>query len=78
MKKTRMPNPVKRLGYIKCYSSSRARSVNALAILWDTTLSCPKRAKTMLERQKGYISLTDQQFYYLQVFQRLYQPEKED
>ena len=38
VKKTRMPKPVKSLGYIKCHSSSSSRSLKALAILSDTTV----------------------------------------
>ena len=38
VKKTRMPNPVKGLGYIKCHSSVAPVLLKALAILWDTTV----------------------------------------
>ena len=37
VKKTGIPNPVKTLGYIKCYSSSRTRPMKTLAILLVTT-----------------------------------------
>ena len=36
VKKTSMPNPVKSLGYIKCYSSSSPRLLKTLAVLSDT------------------------------------------
>ena len=71
-----MPNPAKSLKYINCYSSSRPRSVKALAILWDTTVRRPEVGRKDLrqrwEDRKGQIPLTDQQFYFLQVFKRFY------
>ena len=39
VKKTRMPDPVKSLGYIECYSSSSPRTVKNPRILSDTTVS---------------------------------------
>ena len=61
-------------------SSARAREaldlLKALAILSDTTVrrSAVDREdlKPYWKSEKGHISLGDQQFYYLQVFQRLY------
>ena len=38
VKKTSMLNPVKSLGYIRCYSSSSPRPLKALTILSDTTV----------------------------------------
>ena len=54
----------------------------ALEILSDTTVrrSAVDRQdlKPYWKSEKGHISLGDQQPYYLQVFQRLHQPQKED
>ena len=36
-----MTNPVKSLGYMKCYASSRARLIKSLAILSDTNIRRP-------------------------------------
>ena len=56
--------------------------LKALAILSDTTVrrSAVDREdlKPYWKSEKGHISLGDQQSYYLQVFQRLHQPQKED
>ena len=69
MKKTSMPNAVKSLGYIKCYSSSSPRPIKIPQQFYHIQLY--KEPKTILEiRKKGHISLGDQRSYYLQVFQR--------
>ena len=77
-----MPNPVKSLGYINCYSSSSPTPVKSLhnSIRYNSKKICSwsRRPKTILEIRKKDISLGDEQFYYLQVFQRLYLPQKED
>ena len=77
MKKTSMSNPVKSLGYIKCATARVAPDLlKALAILSDTTVRRSavdqEDLKWHWESEKDHISLGDQQFYYLQVFQRLY------
>ena len=73
MKKTSKPNPVKSLGYIKCYSSPRPV---ALVILLDTTIRRSAVDQEDLKhtgnQKKGHISQGNQQFYFLQVCQRLY------
>ena len=76
VKKTSMPISVEGLGYIKCYSSSCPRPVkspsNSIRHNCQKICSCSRRHETILEIKKGHISLGDQQFYYLHVFQRLY------
>ena len=56
--------------------------LKTLAILSDTTVrrSAVDREdlKPYWKSENGHISLGDQQPYYLQVFQRLHQPQKED
>ena len=73
MKKTSMSNPVKSLGYIKCYSSSSPRPVktssNSIRYNCQKICSCSRRPKNHTGNQKkDYIFLGDQQVYYLQVF----------
>ena len=76
MKKTSMSNPIKSVGYVKCYNSRSPRLAKPQAILSDTTVgrSAVDREdlKPCCKSEKGHISLGDQQSYYLQVFQRLY------
>ena len=77
VKKTSMPNPVKTLGYIKCHSSSSPTPVkshiNSMRYNCEKIYNWSRRPKIILEmRKKVHISLDDQQFYYLHVFQRLY------
>ena len=76
MKKTSMPNSVESLGYINRYSSVAPDPLYALAILSNTTVSRSaidrEDLKSYWESEQGYIFLADQQFYYSQVFQRLY------
>ena len=76
MKKTSMPNSVESLGYINCYSSVAPDPLHALAILSNTTVSRSvidwEDLKSNWKSEKGYIFLADQQFYYSQVFERLY------
>ena len=81
MKKTSMPNPVKNLGYIKCYSLSNPRTVkspsNSMNYNYQKICSWSRRPRTILEiRKKGHIFLGDQQSYYLQVFKRLLTTER--
>ena len=80
VKKTSIPNPVKSLAYIKCYSSSSPTRVKALAILSDTIVrrSAVDRedVKPYWKLEKGHISLDEQQSSYLQVFQRLLTTER--
>ena len=55
--------------------------LKALAILSDTAIRSAvdrEDLKPHWKSEKSHISLGDQQFYYLQVFQRLYKPQKED
>ena len=56
MKKTSMPNPVKGLGYIKCYSSSSPRPVkspsSSIRYNCQTICSWSRRPKTILEIRK--------------------------
>ena len=74
MKKTSMPNPVLDI------SSATARVapdlLKSLAILSETTVRRSEidweHLKPQGKSEKTHISLGDQQFYYLQVFQRLY------
>ena len=83
VKKTSMPNPVKSLGYIKCYSSSSPRPVKSPSnsIIYTTVRSSTvdrEDLKPYRKSEKGHISLSDQQSCYLQVFQRLdYRPFNE-
>ena len=77
VKKTSIPNPVKSLKCIKCYSSSSPRPIKSPSN--STRYNCQKiwswsrTPKTIQETwKKGHISLGDKQTYYLQVFQRLY------
>ena len=76
LKKTSMPNPVKSLGYIKCTALVAPDLLKALAILSDTTIIRSavdqEDLKPYWKSERGHISLGDQQFYCLQVFQRLY------
>ena len=71
-----MSNPIKSFGYIKCYSSISPRPLRVLAILSGTTVrrSAVDREdlKPDWRSEKCHVSLGDQQFYYLQVFQRRY------
>ena len=60
-----MPNPVKSLGYIKCYNSSSPRPIKALAILSDKTVTRPtvdpEDLNPLLQiRKKGLIFLDHQ------------------
>ena len=68
-------NPVKSLGYIKCYSSCSLRTIknpsNSIRYNCQKICSWSRRPKTILEIKKGHITLCDQQSYYLWVFQRL-------
>ena len=66
MKKTRMLN-MKALEISSAIARVAPDLLKALAIWSDTA-----------NKKKGHISLGDQQSYYLQVFQRLYLPKKED
>ena len=56
VKKTSMPNPVKSLGYIKCYSSSSPRPVkspsNSIRYNCHKICSWSRRPKTILETRK--------------------------
>ena len=56
VKKTCVPNPVKSLGYIKCYFSSSPRPVkspsNSIRYNCEKTCSWSRRPKTMLEIRK--------------------------
>ena len=45
---------------------------------WKTYLKTYWNQNHIGNQKKGHISLGDQQSYYLQVFQRLYQPQKEN
>ena len=80
MKKTIMPNPVKSLGHIKCYSSSIPRPVKSLVIRSDTTVRRFavgwEDPKPYWKSEKGHTSLGDQKSYYLQVCQRPYNRKK--
>ena len=71
-----MPNSIKSLGYIKCYSLSNPRPAKSLGILSDTTVRRSavdrKDLKPYWKSEKSQLSLGYQQVYYLQVFQRLY------
>ena len=51
VKKTSLTNPVKNLGYFKCYSSSSPGQLKALAILSDTTV---RRSEVDQEDLKPY------------------------
>ena len=72
MKKTVMPNFIKSLGYIKCYSSSSPRPVKNPRNFINTAVR-----KSAVDREdltpywkseKDHISQGDQQSFYLQVF----------
>ena len=70
MKKTSVPNPVKILGYIKCYSLSSPELFKVLTILSDTTLRRYAVEREYLKpywrSEKGQISEGDEQAYYFQ------------
>ena len=75
VKKSSMPNPVKSLGYIRCYNWTSSSLLKDLAILSDTTV---RRSAVDWEDLKPYWksekrphSLGDQQSYYLEVLKRL-------
>ena len=57
MKKTSISNPVKSLGYIKCYSSSSPRPVkspsNSIRYNGKKVCSSSRRPKTILKSEKG-------------------------
>ena len=65
-----MPNPVKSLGY------QMLHLLKAIAIPSDTTIRRSEvdreDLKPYWKSEKGHISISDQQCYYLQVFQRSY------
>ena len=75
MKKTRMPNPVESLGYIKCYSLSSLRYIKSPILSHTTVRRSAVDWKDVIpfwKSNKDRISLGEQQSYYLQIFQRLY------
>ena len=78
LKKTSLPNPVKSVEYIKCYSSSSPRPIespsNSIRCNSQIICSWSRRPATKLEI-KMEISLGDQKAY-SQVFQKPYQPQK--
>ena len=65
-----MPNPVKGLGYINCYRSSRKSSSPSNSSDATVRRSAVDREdlKPYWKSEKGHIFLGDQQFYYLQKF----------
>ena len=71
-----MPNHVKSLNISSTTAQVAPGLLKALAILSDTAIrrSAVDREdlKPHWKSEKSHISLGDQQFYYLQVFQRLY------
>ena len=77
MRKTSIRNSVESPGYISSATAWVAPDLlKAPAILSDTTVRRSavdqEDLKPYWKSEKGHISLGDQQFYYLQVFQRLY------
>ena len=79
VKRTSMPNTVKSLGYIKCYSSSSPWSLKSPSN--STRYDCQKiwswsrRPTTILKtRKKSGISLGDQQSYYCSIHSYLNYP----
>ena len=70
MKRTRIPNTVESLGYIKYFSSISPRPVKTQAILEDTTVrrSLVDREDLKL-RKKATFPEVSLQALYLQVFQ---------
>ena len=71
-----MPNPVKSLDISSAIAQVAPDLLKALAILSDTNVRRYAVDREDLipywKSEKSHISLSDQQFYYLQVFQRLY------
>ena len=71
-----MPNPVKALDISSATASAASDLLKALDILPDTTVRRTavdrEDLKPYWNQKKDHISLGDQQFYYLQVSQRLY------
>ena len=73
VKKTRMPNSVKSLGYIKCYSSSSLISAkspsNSIRNNCQLIFSWLRRCKTILEiRKKAKFTLGDKKYYIYKLF----------
>ena len=72
MKKTSIPNLVKVIGYIKCYSPSSYRPVKSLSIAIPSDTTVGRSAvdledlKPYWKTEKGHISVGNQQAYYLQ------------
>ena len=52
LKKTSLPNPVKSLGYIKCYSLNSPRPSNSIRYNCKKICSWSRRPKTILEIRK--------------------------
>ena len=71
MKKANMPNPVKSLGHIKCYSLTSPRPVKSPGN--SIRFNCHKiyNSRSTANHPKGRIALGHQQAYYFKVFQRL-------
>ena len=76
VKKTSMPNPVKSLGYIKCYSSSSPRPVkshiNFIRYKFQKIWSWLRRAKVYWKLGKLPHFTRWSTTYYLQVFKKRY------
>ena len=79
MKKISMP---KALNISSATARVARELLKSLAILSGTTVRRSavdwEELKPNWKSEKGHISLGDQQSYYLQVFQRIYEPRKED
>ena len=69
-----MPNPVKCLGYIKCYKWSSPRPAknpsSPIRYNCQKISSWLKKRKTILEIKKVTFSLVDQQSYYFASFSK--------
>ena len=74
-KKTSMPNPVENLDISRATIRVAPDLLKALSILSDTTVRRSpvdtEDLKPYWKSEKSHISLSDQQSYYLQAFQRL-------
>ena len=63
----RMPHPVEKLGYIKCYSSSSPRPIKCHSNCFRRTAVDWEDLKPHWKSEKDHISRGDQQAYYLKV-----------
>ena len=71
-----MPNPVENLEYIKSYSSSSPRPIKCQSCSFSISAVDWEDLKPYWKSEIGHISQSDQQAYYLKVFQTFYNYRK--